>query len=61
VFAGKPDERYLSQYKHFTSEGLDVYVHPHLEVEPHGIEVSMDKWAFMKRLKVTGVKVAERS
>jgi len=58
VFAGKPEERYLSSFQHFVSDELDVYVHPGLEMDPEGIQISLDKWAFMKRLKVQGVTIA---
>lgn len=57
MFAGKPDPDHLGQYQHLTSEGLDIYIHRGLVVEPGGLDVAMAKWAFMKRLKVTGVKV----
>lgn len=59
MFAGTPEERYLSKFQHFTSEGLDVYVHPSLEADPDGMQISLDKWSFMKRLKVRGAKIKE--
>jgi hypothetical protein len=58
VFAGKPEERHLSTFKHFAADGIDVYIHPGLEISPEGMEIGMDKWAFMRRLKVNGVRIA---
>jgi len=59
VFAGKPEERHLSSFQHSTSEGLDIYVHPSLEVQPQGMEITLDKWTFMKRLRVKGVTITQ--
>jgi hypothetical protein len=59
VFAGTPDERYRTRFHHETSEGLDVYIHPSLEVDPKGMEIGLDKWTFMKRLRVKGVKIKD--
>jgi len=58
VFAGKPEERHLSSFKHFTADGIDIYVHPGLEIIPEGMEIGLDKWSFMRRLRVSGVRVA---
>jgi hypothetical protein len=58
VFAGKPEERHISTFKHFAADGIDVYLHPALEVGPDGMEIVLDKWAFLRRLKVNGVRIA---
>jgi hypothetical protein len=57
VFAGTPEERHISVFQHLTSEGLDVYVHPSLEIDPEGMEILLDKYTFMKRLRVRGVSI----
>gem|GEM_PF-5950332 len=59
MFAGKPDERSISQFKHSVTDGVDVYLHPLLEVEPDGMQISLDRWAFMKRLRVKGVAISQ--
>ncbi len=59
MFAGAPEERYLDKFQHSETEGVDVYVHPSLEVEPDGMQISLDKWSFMKRLKVRGVSIKD--
>jgi hypothetical protein len=58
VFAGKPDEQSVTRFQHFTSEGLDIYVHPSLRIAPQGMEIRLDKWAFLRRLSVSGVSLA---
>ena len=57
VFAGRPEERHLSSFRHVASEGIDVYVHPSLKVSQEGLSIGLDKWAFMKRLNVKGVEI----
>ncbi|MDP2873570.1 MAG: hypothetical protein Q8P31_13690 [Bacillota bacterium] len=48
----------MSTFKHFAADGIDVYVHPGLEISPEGMEIGLDRWAFMRRLRVSGVRVA---
>jgi hypothetical protein len=57
VFAGTPEERQIGLFRHLTSEGLDVYVHPSLDIDPEGMEILLDKYTFMKRLRVRGVSI----
>jgi hypothetical protein len=57
VFAGPPEARHISAFQHLTSEGLDVYVHPSLEIDPEGMEILLDKYTFMKRLRARGVSI----
>lgn len=57
MFAGTPDARHMSSFQHLTSEDIDVYIHPSLEVNPGGMEILLDKYTFMKRLRVRGVSI----
>ena len=58
MFAGKPDDESLARFQHFTSEGLDIYVHPSLRMDPKGMEIGLQRWAFLRRLSVKGVEIA---
>lgn len=58
MFAGRPEGAVLDRFRHYDSEGLDVYVHPSLQVSEEGMEISLVRWAFLRRLKVAGVTTA---
>lgn len=57
MFAGKPDEAYIASFKRLDSDGVEVYVHPKLKVDPTGLVISLEKRSFLRRLQVSGVSV----